>query len=741
MDPHRVLDGLLRALGVSPEHIPPDTQDRKRLYVSVLAAYAQQGQRILVVIDNVSSAGHAVPLLPADGMTGAVVTSRHTLADLDAFLLDLGVLDREASILLLEKILHVSRGPADNRVRDDPEAADVIASLCGDLPLALRIVAALLAEETSRPLAALAAELSEEDTRLDKLQTPQRGIRIVFDLSYQRLDPEPARVFRLLTVGGGPDISTETVAVLTGDGPDLALRALRVLDRAHLIERRHADGRWRLHDLVRLYAASHGQLNAELDQRGAALQRLLHYYVATCRAADEKLRSPRSVAANGRFADLRSALAWLDAERVNLVVAADMAKHTLPEVTIRLVFTLGNFLNWRSRPDDFIALSSYAVIAARHTGDKRSEAAVLGNLGGVLATLRRFDEAIATSENAASMQRELDDRRGEAATLTNLSSTLTQVRRFDDAVAAGRLAVELNRVLGDRRGEGAALINLGSVLTLVGRHSEAQEIHRKAMVICAETGDCRSWAVSAGNLGRALAGEGRIEEAIAAYQQASEASSEIDDEFNLATSLNDLGLTLARASRLDAAVAAHQKAADIFARHGNQHNAGSALNNLSHALSLAGSFEQAIDPAKRAAEIFAELDDLDSAEAALGNLANALRCTGRFNEAIAADTRRADACRCLGDRRGEAIALGYLGSSLVEVGNFSDAIANCQWAARIFGEVGDSDSERKALEKLTHALVMAERYDEAAKTGLRLVRIYAAGPACRHDRIPRYERF
>jgi hypothetical protein len=167
--PGRALDGMLRALGVPPEHIPPDVQDRARLYRSVLAAYAEQGRPILVVIDNASSSDQARPLLPPADGGRAVITSRHTLADIDARLLDLDILTTQAAVDLLAGQLHLTLRPSDARVAEEPEAARTIARLCGNLPLALHIVAALLAARPKRSLANMAADLDDACNRLDDL--------------------------------------------------------------------------------------------------------------------------------------------------------------------------------------------------------------------------------------------------------------------------------------------------------------------------------------------------------------------------------------------------------------------------------------------------------------------------------------------------------------------------------------------------------------------------------------------
>ena len=83
LSPEQAPESLLRALAVPGEHIPDSLEDRQRLYRSVLAHYAQEGRRILVVVDNASTAAQAGPLLPTDGVTAALVTSRHTLDGLE----------------------------------------------------------------------------------------------------------------------------------------------------------------------------------------------------------------------------------------------------------------------------------------------------------------------------------------------------------------------------------------------------------------------------------------------------------------------------------------------------------------------------------------------------------------------------------------------------------------------------------------------------------------------------------
>ncbi|GIH59439.1 hypothetical protein [Microbispora siamensis] len=291
--PGEVLGELLRALGLAPERVPPGTQDRARLFATVLDAYAEQGRPILLVLDKASSAEQVRPLLPGTGRV--LITSRHTL-DVGARILDLGMLAPGAAVELLARALRLALGDADTRVAREPAAAADIAGLCGGLPLAVRIVAALLAADPVRPLRAMAEDLEEAATRLDELSYEDRGVRAAFELSYRRLGAEEARMFRLMTAAAGPDLSTEIAAVAADREPRPARRLLEALHRAHLVERGGAYGRWRTHDLVRLYAGERARDQAGPDRHEEARDRLLDHCCSRARAAGAWLSLPEAQA-------------------------------------------------------------------------------------------------------------------------------------------------------------------------------------------------------------------------------------------------------------------------------------------------------------------------------------------------------------------------------------------------------------------------------------------------------------
>ncbi|MGI5411280.1 ATP-binding protein [Streptomyces chartreusis] len=656
LPPEHALDGLLRALGMPGEHIPASLQDRARLYRSVLAAFAEQGQRVLVVIDNASTAEQARPLLPSDGTTGSLLTSRHTL-DIDARLYDLDILGEPASIELLRDALHQARGSADNRVDDDLQAASEVARMCAGLPLALHIAAGLLADTPTRPLASLASALATEHSRLDRLRREERAVRAAFDLSYQHLDDEHARLFRLLPLNPGPDLSTEAAAQLADADSFQIEELLQDLARAHLIEPGQVWGRWRLHDLVRLYADGRAAEAMDRGWRDAALTRLLEHYAITTKAADDHLRALPGQTPPGVFTGREAALSWLDAERTNLVGAvaiADEAGH--PDIAIRLPASLVEYLLWRRYFDDWITTSSIARDTAHASHDDRREAAAWNNLGIAFREVRRFDEAVAALEHARDLFQQTKDRRFEASAWDNLGLVLQDVRRFDEAITACIHARDIHHVLKDTHGEAMAWNNLGLALREVGRFDEAITAHTKARGTYCKLGDDYREATAWNNLGFPLRKMGRFDEAITAHTKARELFEQTGDHHGVAEAWNDVGLAFREVGRFDEAITAHTKARELFEQTGDHHSEGRSWMNLGLAM----------------------------------------EAVGRIDEAIAALHKDIDTCRVTGDLYGSAITWQALAKMYARSGQVTQAQAAWAAAAAAYQDAGAHEEAEQA---------------------------------------------
>jgi hypothetical protein len=211
MEPAEALRFFLDALGVPPYRIPADTQGRSALFRSLL-----DGKRMLVVLDNARDVAQVRPLLPGSPGSLVVVTSRNELTGLvaaeGAVPLTLDVLSfDEAREMLMRRL-------GRDRVAAEPEAADEIIFSCARLPLAVGIAVGRAASRPKRPLTELAAELRDARGRLDALQAGDAvtNVRAVLSWSYDQLSEPAARMFRLLGVHPGPDISLSAAASLAG---------------------------------------------------------------------------------------------------------------------------------------------------------------------------------------------------------------------------------------------------------------------------------------------------------------------------------------------------------------------------------------------------------------------------------------------------------------------------------------------------------------------------------------------
>ena len=691
--PGQALDSLLRGLGVPAEHIPPEAAERAGLYRSTLAQF---GGPVLIVADNASSEAQVRPLLPGTGPHRVVVTSRHTLANLDARLLDITVLNAEASVRLLDTLVRAAR-PEDGRIIGDPSAAARLADACGGLPLALQIVAALLKADPGLAAADLATSLESEQQRLEQLRYDEGdagavlSVEAAFELSYRGLAPESARVFRLLPLIPGPDASTASVAVLADLPPAQARRLLADLARAHLADEvPTGSGRWQMHDLVRLYAQRLAEQDSAAESYREGLDRLFGYYLRMTDAADDHLRALPGTRVPDDFTGRSDALAWLDAERPSLVATITAAcERGRDDIAIRLPILLAEYLLWRRRFDDLITSCQLSRQRRGSVATKRVRRAALTYLGLALQEVRRFDEAITAHQDAAAIYRETSDRHREGTALNNLGNTLHEVRRFDEAITAHQDAAAIYRETGDRHREGMALNNLGLALRQVRRFDEAITAHQQDLAICREIGDRHGEGMTLSNLGSALHQVRRFDEAITAHQDAAAICRETGDRHREGMALNNLGLALRGARRFDEAITAHQDAAAIYRETSDRHGEGMTLGNLGLALYDVRRFDEAITAHEDAAAIYRETSDRHGEGTALGNLGSALQEVRRHDEAITAHQDAAAIYRETSDRHGEGTALNNLGLALQEVRRLDEAITAHQDAIEIFRETGD----------------------------------------------------
>ncbi|MGH8896825.1 MAG: tetratricopeptide repeat protein, partial [Egibacteraceae bacterium] len=503
----------------------------------------------------------------------ALITSRDTLGGLVAHdgvrLLTLNVLTPEEATELLARIA------GHDRVDREPQAAAEVARLCGYLPLAVRISAAKLATRHHWTLADIAERLADEQHRLYELKTGDVEIRASFALSYQSLELPTAQMFRHLGLIAGPDFTAGVVAALVDTNPKDAEALLETLVDVHLLEATPASGRYRFHDLLRLYARERLQAEERDQDRAAAMRRMLNWYLDAADAADRVLtparcRLQRDSPSNSGRARVPTqgqarVLAWFEAERASLVAATRQAADCgLHKTVWQLADALWSFFYLRKHWADWHDTHHVGLVAAQAARDRQAEAWMLTSLGAAHEELRRFEEAVDCYERSLAICRKVGARRGEGRTLNKLGIVYRRLRRFEEAIDCYQRSLAIRREIGDRYGEGGTLNNLGDVYRDLQGVAKAIECYQRALMIHREVEDRRGEGVALANLGETYRCLGRFDEAIDHCHQALMIHREVGARHGEARTLDYLGLAVQHTEGIEAARACWRESLMIF---------------------------------------------------------------------------------------------------------------------------------------------------------------------------------
>jgi tetratricopeptide (TPR) repeat protein/transcriptional regulator with XRE-family HTH domain len=545
LPPGQAVRGFLDALGVRPEQVPPGLDDRAGLYRSLLA-----GRRMLVILDNAADEEQVRPLLPGSPGCLAVVTSRRQLAGLaaaeGAALITLDCLPKAEALQLLAARLGAGR------VAAEPDAAGDLVTLCAGLPLALAVTAARAAARPAFPLAALAAELADAAGRLDALDAgdPAASVRAVFSWSTRQLSDESARMFRLLGLHPGPDISVPAAASLAAVGNHEARRLLVDLARAHLVTE-HVPGRYALHDLLRAYAADQARHTDSKDDHDAATGRVLDHYLHTAARAARMLNPakepvilapPGPGTEPGQPADHAQALAWFEAEHQVLLAAVSLAADSRSDSHAwQLPWAVATFLPIRGHWQENVAIQRTALTAATRLGDIAAQALSGRLLAAACAELGDHDQARCHYASSLTLYQRLGNRPGEARIHQNLAMMAERQGRYADALGHSEQALRLYQAVGDKAGQAQALNNVGWYHGLLGNYQQLRVSCRQALTLSAETGDHTTEGAAWDSLGYAEHYLGNLEEAAACYRRAVTIAREAGDRVHEAEALSHLG--------------------------------------------------------------------------------------------------------------------------------------------------------------------------------------------------------
>jgi DNA-binding SARP family transcriptional activator/tetratricopeptide (TPR) repeat protein len=622
---------LLADLGVPAERIPAGAAARAELYQDRLA-----GTRTLVVLDNVRSAEQVRPLLPEDPGCLAIATSRVT-GDLDAGInLRLRPLPADNAAELFRRLVGATR------VQGRSAQVDDVVTRCGRLPLMIRVVAAQFRRHEQWPLDHLIRMLMRAGPWRRDAGFGDTGA-VPYLVSYQQLDGPQRTLFRLLGHLPGHDLNGYGAAALMAC--DLA-RARDLLDGLHAISllEESTPEQYHLLDPLKEFATTLAGPDAP-HQPPEALGRLLDFYLVTTSAAaatafpfdrEQQPAVERKCLVMPMFPDQKAALAWLGAERPNLVAAITYAaEHDFPEHAWRLAVLLSRFFgtsghlkdwtetlelakrtvlanpgnrygqahvllrlstaHWRSgRLTEALEVAAQALTRWVALGDVQGEADTLCAIALPMVGLGDHERAIAHFGAALDRYEKTGDRSGQAHALSQLGALNEQQGDLELAERQQVTAVELLRTIGYPRGLAHTLDNLGSVRQRLGRLDQAMANHAEAHALAVDIGDRSLQAYTLNYIGNAHRRAGRLDEAVQYQAQAAAAVANTIIDANLHTRLHlDRGATSQARGEHPAALGAFQKALDLATGTGDRRTQAQSHHGIAQALHAVGEHDRA----------------------------------------------------------------------------------------------------------------------------------------------------
>ncbi len=471
LTPLQVLRALLRQVPGIGDRVPSSLDEAVMLWLSVSTA-----SPAAVLLDNAAHESQVRPVLTRECENKTLVTSRRSLAGLEAVRrVTLGPLSDEESVQLLAKLI-----PENQRAAGDLRE---LAQLSDHVPLAMRIAGNRIASQPALQTADFIARLRSSENRLRLLVAGDLAVEAAFALSYDDLEPRTAELFRAITVIDGPTFDARiAAATVDHDVLDVESRLDELTDLG-LIEARGGN-RFRMHDLVRLFAVTRRDAvdgPATSLERRARLRAWLLAALERAGAWYEPGRTPDAPGSSGTgFPDAETAAAWIRIEENHwwpaMREAAAVGEHGV-------VVDVADALHWFSELwmewGHWLELFTLAAESAGALGDKRLEAMHLGyTVWAHLIETKDHVEALAAARLAVAAAEESGDHQQRGWAFFYLCWVLRTVD-FEESIAAGRESMAQFQLARDDVGLAQIRVSISILLNLHGDHSLAvRELRR-----------------------------------------------------------------------------------------------------------------------------------------------------------------------------------------------------------------------------------------------------------------------
>jgi len=677
LEPGTALSRLLRMIGVAPNPSPATTAEWTEVWRAELAR-----RRAVVVLDNAGSSHQVRPLIPGASPSLVLLTSRRRLLDLeqvDELLLE-GLPDQDALRLFTAVV-----GP--RRIQAEPEAVAELILLCGQLPLAVRLVAAQLRAHPSWSVAAMMEAVRAERRLLQRLHLGRDvSVRTAFTLSYLQLDDADKALSRRLSLHPTTEFGAHAAAATADVSLPIARSILDRLNNDNLVQEVGWD-RYRLHDLMREYLRERAVAEETEHQYRQTVVRSLDYYLHCALAAraamlpfrpiNDPVGNPPPTAP--RLDNAHAAGAWFATEHANLVACAFSAEeYGLPGHAWRIPRAISHYLGLVSEVKDAARVLELGLAAAAAEGDRAGLAAIRTSTG------------------------ELNYARGQVKA----------------AVADFEIAADSVRQLGDRIALADLDNRIGRAWNVLGRRNDALSRHEQALNTFVELDDHYGQAESCYHLGAVLRGFGSYEAALERQGKAVGIYRELGYKFGEARSIEAIGIVHRLKSDYRAAVKFFDIALSIFQSYGDRRWVAHTWNNMASSLLLLGEVEQAKERVGDALATFRAVGNRMGEADALVVSGRVHRTMGQYHRSGADLRASLDLAIELGTPGGQANASLELAKTLSLTGETEEAIAACERSLSIYRDLDSARGVAISLLEMARCLHVAGHPEARARCEL-----------------------
>ncbi|GAA4796711.1 ATP-binding protein [Streptomyces ziwulingensis] len=592
-DPNEILVRFLKDLGVTLGEIPGDYESLVTAYRTLIATKA-----ILVVLDDAADTAQVNDLIPTSPRSAALITSRRPLATLpgaQSISVDVWTLDE------CTQFLKVLLGA--NRIADSIDEVHELSEICGRLPLALRIAGAQLLRRPLWPLARMVSRLRDEQRRLEVLRADDIAIRSVFATAYESLTDAQSRIFRAVGLTLGFSFSVESVARLTDADEYFVEDALEDLADRHLISPDDIPGRFKIHDLMRLFAKERAVDQDAPTAVTESVHRLLQWHLEILEGSSPSIRK------------------WVRLERPSLVAGVLLANENHWDYLCwKTADYLADFHSIERDYSDWILCNEAGLVAARRCGAREGEALMLGGLGQASRRLNRFNDARSYLEESLKVFRDLKDLERCAEVLWEIGNTSSSQWDVGRAMSAYRESVEIYTALGYPPGQARALHALGHLHSGIGRHDEALKYFQEELALAIKaSANSNSLSTTYQGMASCLAAGGMLEESINAYEKSISEAQAARDKKALRIRLARKASVLQRMGKADEASATYEEALRLAREQNDTSGIAWILHNLADNHERAKKYEEADS-------LYADILNTDGIDEVPEGLINTLHC-------------------------------------------------------------------------------------------------------------------